>query len=148
MGLEAISAVLSATNTTFESNAAMGGSLYTRGGALYVDKGTAEFGGAVVFRSNNASSNSVEGAVGGGAIFLTNSASLSALEGPVFEANRATGTEPKGGALFVDESSAVIASAKFGDNNVAVLLGEGWGGASPIRSVRSAERTCERCRSG
>jgi hypothetical protein len=148
VGLEAKSAVLSATNTTFESNAARGTSLYTRGGALYVDKGKAEFGRAVAFRSNIVSSNSVDGAVGGGAVFLTDSASLSALEGPEFEANHATGVEPKGGALFVDQSSAVIASAKFGDNTVTVLVGQGCGGVSPIRSMRCAERTCKRCRSG
>jgi hypothetical protein len=131
VGLEAPSAVLNATNTTFERNAARGGSLYTRGGALYVEKGRAEFGHAVAFRSNVASSNSTDGAVEGGAVALTAAASLSLRESPAFEANQATGTEPKGGAIFIDGSFAVIVSGEFDDNNVTVLFGEGYGGASP-----------------
>jgi hypothetical protein len=130
VGFEAASVVLNATNTTFERNAARGGSLYTRGGALYVEKGRAEIGRAVVFRSNVVSSNFANGAVEGGAVALTMAASLSALEGPVFEANEATGAEPKGGALFIDTSSAVVASGVFEANKVAVLAGSGYGGAS------------------
>jgi putative intracellular protease/amidase len=134
IGLEAASAVLSATNTSFEHNAARSGRLHSRGGALYVEKGRAEIGQAVVFRSNVVSSGSIiDGAVGGGAIALTQAASLNAQEAPVFEANEATGTEPRGGALFVDASSAVIGSGVFEGNIVTVLTDSGYGGASPSR---------------
>jgi hypothetical protein len=136
IGLEAASAVLSATNTTFERNVARGGSLHSRGGALYVESGSAEIGRAVAFRSNVASSGSIiDGAVGGGAIALTQAASLSALEAPMFEANEATGTEPKGGALFVEASFAVVGSGVFEANNVTVLANHGYGGVSPSHPV-------------
>jgi hypothetical protein len=136
IGLEASSAVLIATNTTLDQNAARSGSLHSRVGALYVDKGRAEIRHAVVFRSNVVSSGSIiDGAVGGGAVALTQVASLNAQEPPVFEANEATGTEPRGGALFVDASSAVIGSGVFEANNVTVLADYGYGGASPSRPV-------------
>ncbi len=132
VGLEASSAVLNATNTTFERNAARGGSLFSRGGALYVEKGHAEIGRAVAFRSNGVSSAlDGDGGVGGGAVALTQAASLSVLDFTVFEANQATGTEPKGGALFIDASSAVIMRGVFEANSVTVLAGQGFGGASP-----------------
>ena len=137
VGLDVASAVLSASNTTFEDNAARGGSLYTRGGALYVEKGRAEIGHAVVFRSNIVSSSSdAGGSVGGGAVALTTAASLTAPEVPVFDANQATGPEPRGGALFVDASFAIIANGVFEANNVTVLFGEGYGGASPRAPLR------------
>jgi hypothetical protein len=132
VGLDVASAVLSASNTTFEGNVAQGGGAYSRGGALYVESGRTEIGHAVTFRSNVVSSSSgVGGSIGGGAVALTQAASLTALEAPVFEANQATGSEPRGGALFVDASSAVIASGVFAANNVTVLFGEGYGGAPP-----------------
>jgi hypothetical protein len=141
IGFDVASAVLSATNTTFERNAARDGILYTRGGALYVEKGRAGIGRAVFFRSNVVSSGSDgDGEIGGGAIALTQSASLNAQEAPLFEANQATGTEPRGGALFVDTSSAVIASGAFKANKVTVLTGAGYGGASQSRAMRGFVR--------
>jgi hypothetical protein len=132
IGVESASAVLSVTNTTFEHNAARGGRLYTRGGALYVQQGRVEIGNAVEFRSNVVSSSSdAGGSVGGGAVALSQAASLTAPEAPVFEANQAIGEEPAGGALFVDATFAVIASGVFQANNVTVLFGKGFGGASP-----------------
>jgi hypothetical protein len=130
VGIDVASAVLSVINTTFESNAARDGILYTRGGALYIEKGRAEIGRAVVFRSNTVASVSDVGAIGGGAVALTQAASLSAEEAPVFEANQAMGSGPTGGALFIDASSAVIASGVFEANKVRVLALEGYGGAS------------------
>jgi hypothetical protein len=141
VGLDAASAVLSVSNTTFERNAARDGRLYTRGGALYVDKGRAEIGRAVFFRSNVVSSGSDgDGEIGGGAIALTQAASLNAQEAPLFEANQATGTEPRGGALLVVTSSAVIASGAFEANKVTVLAGAGYGGASQSRAMRGFVR--------
>ena len=98
--------------------------------------GIAEIGRAVAFRYNVVSSGSIiDGAVGGGAIALTQAASLNAQEAPMFEANEATGTEPKGGALFVEASSAVVGSGLFEANNVTVLAKHGYGGASPSHPV-------------
>ena len=146
VGVEAASAVLSVENTTFEMNRARGGSRYSRGGALYVEKGRADVGRAVTFRYNEVSSSSVgcgNGAVGGGAVAVTEDASLSSLEAPIFEANRARGPDPTGGAVLVAgaKSSAVIKGGVFEANNVTVLEGKGYGGAPPSRPMRAAERT-------
>jgi hypothetical protein len=146
VGVEAASAVLSVGNTTFEMNKAQGGSRYTRGGALYVEKGRADVGRAVTFRSNEVSSSSEgcgNGAVGGGAVAVTEDASLSSLEAPIFEANRAHGPDPTGGAVLVAgaKSSAVIKGGIFENNTVTVLQGKGYGGAPPSRPMRAAERT-------
>jgi hypothetical protein len=67
-------------------------------------------------------------------------ASLNAQEAPLFEDNQATGTEPRGGALFVDTSSAVIASGVLEANKVTVLAGAGYGGASQSRAMRGFVR--------
>ncbi len=48
----------------------------------------------------------------------------------MFEANQAMGSGPTGGALFIDASSAVIASGVFEANEVRVRALEGYGGAS------------------
>jgi hypothetical protein len=122
---------LIAVNTTFENNTARHGTSYTRGGALHAYEGRLELGRAVAFR-NNAVVAGVEGegAVAGGAVALAETASLSAVEAPVFEDNEVNGTDPKGGALFVDASTATVIGGRFEANRVTAFGGHAHGGTS------------------
>jgi hypothetical protein len=131
VGLNVASAVLIAVNTTFENNTARRGTFYTRGGALHAYKGRLELGRAVAFHTNAAIAGvDGEGAVEGGAVALAETASLSAVEAPVFEDNEVTGTDPKGGALFVDASTATVIGGRFEANRVTAFGGHAYGGTS------------------
>ncbi len=147
--LNVASAVLIAVNTTFENNTARRGTFYTRGGALHAYKGRLELGRAVAFRTNAVVAGvDGEGTVEGGAVALTKAASMSAVEAPVFEDNEATGTDPKGGALSVEWSTATVIGGRFEANRVTAFSGDAYGGTSeadtPCRplSVPATHRRC------
>ena len=129
--LNVASAVLIAVNTTFENNTARRGTFYKRGGAVHAYKGRLELGRAVAFRTNAVVAGvDGDGSVEGGAVALTKAASLSAVEAPVFEDNEVTGTDPKGGALFVDASTATVIGGRFEANRVTAFGGHAYGGTS------------------